>query len=86
MAPNYRIGQLFLLRASDPADKKNIIKSSLPFGPAPLFTVNPSVFLRNYLASAVKMAKQVRYAAKVDLNKDAAEQPHLHNRWHPDSS
>ncbi|KAK8178773.1 formamidase [Phyllosticta citribraziliensis] len=26
----------------------------------------------------------VRYAAKVDLNKDAAEQPILHNRWHPD--
>ncbi|KAK8227607.1 formamidase [Phyllosticta capitalensis] len=26
----------------------------------------------------------VRYAAKVDLNKDAAEQPVLHNRWHPD--
>ncbi|KKY26567.1 putative formamidase [Diplodia seriata] len=30
------------------------------------------------------MAKHVRYAAKVDLNKDAAEQPYLHNRWHPD--
>ncbi|KAK7561027.1 Acetamidase/Formamidase [Phyllosticta citricarpa] len=28
--------------------------------------------------------KMVRYAAKVDLNKDAAEQPILHNRWHPD--
>ncbi|OMP81595.1 putative formamidase [Diplodia seriata] len=30
------------------------------------------------------MAKHIRYAAKVDLNKDAAEQPYLHNRWHPD--
>ncbi|KAG9830971.1 hypothetical protein KCU98_g22008, partial [Aureobasidium melanogenum] len=27
---------------------------------------------------------EIRYAAKVDLEKDAASQPHLHNRWHPD--
>ncbi|KAF2753769.1 Acetamidase/Formamidase [Pseudovirgaria hyperparasitica] len=26
----------------------------------------------------------LRYAAKVDLEKPAAEQPQLHNRWHPD--
>ncbi|KAF2147526.1 uncharacterized protein K452DRAFT_348205 [Aplosporella prunicola CBS 121167] len=26
----------------------------------------------------------IRYAAKVDLDKDAASQPQLHNRWHPD--
>ncbi|KAK3622150.1 hypothetical protein LTR56_022376 [Elasticomyces elasticus] len=28
--------------------------------------------------------KGIRYAAKVDLEKDAATQPQLHNRWHPD--
>ncbi|KAH0152579.1 Acetamidase/Formamidase, partial [Aureobasidium melanogenum] len=27
---------------------------------------------------------EIRYAAKVDLEKDAASQPQLHNRWHPD--
>ncbi|THW32447.1 Acetamidase/Formamidase [Aureobasidium pullulans] len=27
---------------------------------------------------------EIRYAAKVDLKKDAASQPQLHNRWHPD--
>ncbi|GAB7347570.1 hypothetical protein MBLNU459_g4458t1 [Dothideomycetes sp. NU459] len=27
---------------------------------------------------------EIRYAAKVDLDKDAATQPLLHNRWHPD--
>ena len=26
----------------------------------------------------------IRYVCKVDLNKPAAEQPQLHNRWHPD--
>ncbi|KAF2858850.1 Acetamidase/Formamidase [Piedraia hortae CBS 480.64] len=28
--------------------------------------------------------KGIRYAAKVDLTKDAATLPYLHNRWHPD--
>lgn len=28
--------------------------------------------------------QSIRYAAKVDLSKHAAEQPQLHNRWHPD--
>ncbi|KAI9709853.1 MAG: hypothetical protein M1828_002348 [Chrysothrix sp. TS-e1954] len=27
---------------------------------------------------------ELRYATKVDLKKDAAEQGYLHNRWHPD--
>lgn len=27
---------------------------------------------------------EIRYAAKVDLNKPAEDQPLLHNRWHPD--
>jgi len=27
---------------------------------------------------------EIRYAARVDLTKDAASQPQLHNRWHPD--
>lgn len=27
---------------------------------------------------------EIRYAAKVDLDKPAADQPQLHNRWHPD--
>ncbi|EME41961.1 hypothetical protein DOTSEDRAFT_72909 [Dothistroma septosporum NZE10] len=27
---------------------------------------------------------QIRYAAKVDLEKDAGTEPYLHNRWHPD--
>ncbi|GAB7366274.1 hypothetical protein MBLNU230_g7831t2 [Neophaeotheca triangularis] len=26
----------------------------------------------------------LRYAAKVDLNKEAGKEPYLHNRWHPD--
>ncbi|KKY18746.1 putative formamidase [Phaeomoniella chlamydospora] len=30
------------------------------------------------------MPGEVRTAVKVDLNKPAAEQPQLHNRWHPD--
>ncbi|TKA83261.1 putative formamidase [Friedmanniomyces simplex] len=31
------------------------------------------------------MPKQgLRYAAKVDLKKEAYDQPYLHNRWHPD--
>ncbi|KAF3112936.1 hypothetical protein TWF102_004319 [Orbilia oligospora] len=28
--------------------------------------------------------KELRYAAKVDLTKDPATLPYLHNRWHPD--
>ncbi|KAK0887399.1 hypothetical protein LTR02_017264 [Friedmanniomyces endolithicus] len=33
------------------------------------------------------MPKQgLRYAAKVDLKKEAYDQPQLHNRWHPDIS
>jgi formamidase len=28
--------------------------------------------------------KEISYAAVVDLNKPAAEQPIFHNRWHPD--
>ncbi|KIW03119.1 uncharacterized protein PV09_05762 [Verruconis gallopava] len=28
--------------------------------------------------------QSIRYAAKVDLTRPAAEQPYLHNRWHPD--
>ncbi|KAF4554691.1 Formamidase-like protein [Elsinoe fawcettii] len=27
---------------------------------------------------------EIRYAAKVDLNKEAGKEPYLHNRWHPD--
>ncbi|KAF1988811.1 formamidase FmdS [Aulographum hederae CBS 113979] len=26
----------------------------------------------------------IRYACKIDLEQDAAEQPYFHNRWHPD--
>lgn len=26
----------------------------------------------------------IRYVTKVDLTKPGDQQPHLHNRWHPD--
>lgn len=45
-------------------------------------TVLENLPCRNHITNMGR--SEIRYAARVDLNKPAEENPKLHNRWHPD--
>lgn len=53
--------------------------------PARLLIMSAATKYQKDFQQKVKSGEhQIRYAAKVDLEKDAGSEPYLHNRWHPD--